>query len=81
MEIERAVSHFIKPIARDGNARCIVATTVSLAKKLGIQTIAEFIHNEGVQNTVREIGVDFSQGYFMGGPRPHLRAERAQGGD
>ena len=53
----------IKPIASDANARCIVETIVSFARKLGIQTIAEFVHNEAVQAVVRSIGVDHSQGY------------------
>jgi diguanylate cyclase (GGDEF)-like protein len=62
----------IKPIVEDGHARCIVETIVSFARKLGIQTIAEFVHNEPVQNIVQEIGVDFSQGYFIGEPRPDM---------
>ncbi len=62
----------IKPIAEDGHARTIVETIVSFARKLGIRTIAEFVHNAKVQDIVREIGVDFSQGYFIGEPRPHM---------
>ncbi len=65
----------IKPIAEDGNARCIVETIVSFARKLGIRTIAEFVHSESVQKIVREIGVDFSQGYFIGEPRADMRFE------
>jgi diguanylate cyclase (GGDEF)-like protein len=67
----------IKPIAQDANARCIVETIVSFTKKLGIQTIAEFVHDEAVHKTVREIGVDFSQGYFIGEPRPQMHAAHA----
>ncbi len=63
----------VKPIATDANARCIVETIVSFARKLGIQTIAEFVHNEAVQAIVKAIGVDHSQGYFIGEPRPDMR--------
>jgi diguanylate cyclase (GGDEF)-like protein len=62
----------IKPIATDVNARSIVETIVSFAGKLGIQTIAEFVHNEAVQTIVRSIGVDHSQGYFISEPRPDM---------
>ena len=62
----------IKPIADDANARCIVETIVAFARKLGIQTIAEFVHNEAVQTIVRSIGVDHSQGYFISEPRPDM---------
>jgi c-di-GMP phosphodiesterase len=65
-------SSLIKPIASDANARCIVETIVSFARKLGIQTIAEFVHNEAVQNIVRSIGVDHSQGYFISEPLPDM---------
>jgi EAL domain-containing protein (putative c-di-GMP-specific phosphodiesterase class I) len=60
----------IKPLANDANARCIVETIVSFARRLGIQTIAEFVHNEAVQAIVRSIGVTHSQGYFIGKPGP-----------
>jgi diguanylate cyclase (GGDEF)-like protein len=66
----------IKPIANDTNARLIVETIVAFARKLQIQTIAEFVHNEAVQQVVRSIGVDFSQGYFIGEPRPEMIASR-----
>jgi diguanylate cyclase (GGDEF)-like protein len=66
-------SSLIKHIAEDASARCIVETIVSFASRLGIQTIAEFVHNGVVQNVVREIGIDFSQGYFIGEPMPSMR--------
>ena len=65
-------SSLIKPIADDANARSIVETIVSFARKLGIQTIAEYVHNEAVQSVVRSIGVDHSQGYFISPPRPDM---------
>lgn len=65
-------SSLIKPIAEDANARSIVETIVSFARKLGIQTIAEYVHNEAVQSVVRSIGVDHSQGYFISPPRPDM---------
>lgn len=65
-------SSLIKPIADDADARSIVETIVSFARKLGIQTIAEYVHNEAVQSIVRSIGVDHSQGYFISPPRPDM---------
>jgi c-di-GMP phosphodiesterase len=67
----------IKPIASDANARCIVETIVSFSRKLGIQTIAEFVHNEAVQAIVRSIGVDHSQGYFISEPLPDMSFARS----
>jgi EAL domain-containing protein (putative c-di-GMP-specific phosphodiesterase class I) len=50
-----------------------VETIVSFARRLGIQTIAEFVHDETVQAIVRSIGVSHSQGYFIGRPAPQLQ--------
>ena len=33
-------------------------------------TIAEYVHDEAVLRTVKEIGVDFAQGHAVSKPRP-----------
>ena len=37
---------------------------------MGKQTIAEFVENEDILEKLREIGVDYAQGYGIGRPRP-----------
>jgi EAL domain-containing protein (putative c-di-GMP-specific phosphodiesterase class I) len=52
---------------------------VSFAGRLGIKTIAEFVHNSTVQGIVEDIGIDYSQGFYIGEPRPGMTApERAR---
>ncbi|MEA2073181.1 MAG: EAL domain-containing protein [Campylobacterota bacterium] len=46
----------------------IVETIVSFAKKENIKTIAEFVENEDIFNTLKELRVDYSQGYYFGKP-------------
>lgn len=58
----------IKNIDNDKNSEIIVDTIVGFAKKLGIKTIAEYVHSEGVFNKVRELGVDMSQGFYFSAP-------------
>jgi len=36
----------------------------------GLQTIAEFVENDAVHNKLKEIGVDFAQGYALHQPEP-----------
>jgi EAL domain-containing protein (putative c-di-GMP-specific phosphodiesterase class I) len=60
----------IKNIDKDMNSFIITETIVDFAKKMGIKTVAEFVHNEGVFNKVKELGVDYSQGYYFGEPKP-----------
>jgi len=67
-------SSMIKHIDTDRNSQIIVDTIVGFAKKLGIKTIAEFVHSESVFEKVRELGVDMSQGYYFSAPTSGIRA-------
>lgn len=59
----------IKNIDTDPSAQTITETVVSFSRKLNIKTIAEFVHSEAVLAMVKELGVDYSQGYFLGEPQ------------
>jgi Amt family ammonium transporter len=37
---------------------------------MGIKSIAEFVENDAVLETLRSLGVDYAQGYHIGRPRP-----------
>ena len=37
---------------------------------MGKKTIAEFVESEGILQKLREIGVDYAQGYSIGRPQP-----------
>lgn len=58
----------IENIDKDKNALLVVETIVAFAQKLGIQTIAEFVHSSPVMGKVKELGIDYSQGYFIDQP-------------
>ena len=58
----------IKNIDTDRSAKVLVETIVSFAKELNILTIAEYVENETIFNIVKEIGIDYSQGYYFSAP-------------
>lgn len=62
----------IKDIDQDKNAQIIVETIVDFSKKLGIKTVAEFVHSSTVLSTVKQLGIDYSQGYFIDMPSPQI---------
>ena len=62
----------IRNIDHDVHARIIVQTIVDFARKLGVKTIAEFVHDEVVYTTVKELNIDRSQGFFLAEPSPYL---------
>ena len=63
---------FIRNIVDDTKSQTIVDGIVSICKKSGIKIIAEYVHNEAVQKKMKELGVDYSQGYYFGEPRAEL---------
>jgi diguanylate cyclase (GGDEF)-like protein len=60
----------IKNLDKDEHALTIVETMQRFAERLGLQTIAEYVHNAAVQEVVQRLGVHFSQGYHVGEPAP-----------
>jgi diguanylate cyclase (GGDEF)-like protein len=58
----------IKDIDTDKNSYLVVETIVDFATKLGIKTIAEFVHSSTVMDKVKEMGIDYSQGYYIDKP-------------
>ncbi|WP_457749933.1 bifunctional diguanylate cyclase/phosphodiesterase [Sulfurimonas sp.] len=63
----------IKNINNSKNDRLIVETIVIFAKKLGKKTIAEFVHSQEVYEIVKELGIDYAQGYHLGKPKADVR--------
>ena len=58
----------IKNIDHDNNAKVVTELIVDFAQRLNIETIAEFVYKEEVLEIVKNMGVDYSQGYHLGKP-------------
>jgi diguanylate cyclase (GGDEF)-like protein len=58
----------IKDIHNNPNNEKIVKTIVDFASALGIETIAEFVEDEATYNTIKALGVTYSQGYYFSKP-------------
>ena len=65
----------IKNLDTDANAQIVVETIVNFAKKLNIIVIAEYVHNEGVHQKVKELNIDRSQGFLLAQPQNSLVLE------
>jgi len=62
----------IKNILEDKNSKVIVKTVISFAKEMNIKTVAEFVENEEIFNLLKEMGVDYFQGYYFSPPKPTI---------
>ena len=61
---------FIKDIATDSIAEAMVRSVNQVGHLMGIQVIAEYVENEQIIGILREIGVDYGQGYGISKPLP-----------
>jgi diguanylate cyclase (GGDEF)-like protein len=67
---------FIQTIDRDTHNRAIVRAIHTLAIELGKATVAEFVERPAVLEILREIGITYAQGYYLGQPGPDLPPAR-----
>ncbi len=58
----------IRKIDKDSVSYTAVKAIRGLAKELNISTVAEFISSKEVYEKVKELGVDYGQGYFFKEP-------------
>ncbi len=56
----------------DEHSRILVQGIVDFCKRLNIKTIAEYVETAKSMETLREIGVDYVQGYLIGKPSVKL---------
>jgi diguanylate cyclase (GGDEF)-like protein/PAS domain S-box-containing protein len=61
---------FVKDMSEDPIDRAMVEAINNIGHVMGKKTIAEFVENEEILADLREIGVDFAQGYGIGRPKP-----------
>ena len=60
----------IKNIVEKKLSRDIVEVIISFAKKQNLKIVAEFVENAEILDCIKKMGVDYSQGYYFGEPKP-----------
>ena len=69
---------FVRDLVTNPGSRHVVEAVVSLAHGFDLQTVAEGVEDAETFDLLRELGVDFAQGYHIAGPGP-LEALTASG--
>lgn len=60
---------FIAGCDRSAASRAIIKACIGVAKSFGMTTVAEGVETEAEWNTVKELGVDLVQGFFVAKPQ------------
>jgi len=61
---------FIRDITSDPIDRVLVSAMVQVGHAMGIPIIAEWVEHESVLQLVRDLGIDYAQGYKIERPKP-----------
>jgi len=61
---------FIRELGNSASDRAIARSIHALAREFGARTIAEYVESDEVFAVVRDLGIDYAQGYAIGHPRP-----------
>ena len=62
----------IKNILEEKNSEIIVKTIIAFAKEMNIKIIAEYVENEEIFNKLKEMGVDYFQGYYFSAAKEEI---------
>jgi len=61
---------FVKDIDEDPIDHAMVKSINEVGQVMGMKTIAEFVENDVIKGMLKEIGVNYVQGYSIGKPQP-----------
>jgi diguanylate cyclase (GGDEF)-like protein len=61
---------FVRDILTNAKSKSTVRGIVELAKAYGVTTVAEYVETEEVARCLKQLGVDYAQGYAYGQPQP-----------
>lgn len=61
---------FIRGLAQSRIDRAMVDSINTIGHIMGLKTIAEFVEDSDIQEILRQLGVDYAQGYHLGRPQP-----------
>ena len=59
---------FVKQIVDDPTSRVMVEAIHSIGRTMNLKTIAEFVENEAILEQLKQMGIDYAQGYYYGAP-------------
>jgi len=58
----------VKNVAKDENSYQVVRTIIEFAESLNLKTIVEYVESKEIFNITKELGADYSQGYYFSAP-------------
>lgn len=60
----------IKDLDTNYHSQIVVNLIVQFARQLKMKTVAEFVHSKSILDTVKSMGINYSQGFYLSEPAP-----------
>ena len=70
IDILKIDGSLVRNVYKDINSRIIVESISMFARELGMETIAEFVSDKDIFENIKNIGIDYVQGYYISEPMP-----------
>ncbi len=61
---------FIKHVVKNSDDKIFVKALTEVSQALGKQVVAEFVENEAILAILKDFGIEYAQGYYVGKPAP-----------
>ncbi len=62
--------YYVRQLKESARARAFVKGVAAIARGYGMKVIAEFVEDGELLTALRELGIDYAQGYYIGRPAP-----------
>lgn len=72
VDIIKLDGSIIKSLNYDYQSDLVANTVIYFAKNLNIEIIAECVEDQNIFNTVKNMGIDYSQGYYFSKPKKDI---------
>lgn len=76
VEIVKLDGSFVRDLPANPQNRALVKAMTEVAHSLGKQVVAEYVESAGILAVLRELAVDYAQGFYIGRPGPELTFTR-----
>ncbi len=70
IDLVKIDGEYVVDLVDNPQDQVLVRALVQVCQAYGIHTVAEFVQDEGTLRLLRELGVDYVQGYLIGKPSP-----------
>lgn len=73
VDIIKIDGSIIQQINNENSAKSVAEVIIDFAKKMNLITVAEFVSDKAIFESVKNLGIDYSQGYYISKPKKYIK--------